>query len=160
MPLGPIPMHRSLAWPFVTHLFNEPIYIYVFKYMAFCKLSNNCFGIQYASHDDIWWWFEFCAPMRNTACRWQQDLHYIYIYKHIWLNPPHFKSIGGHELAPTLRCQESREMTLDVVHTLGLFFGRRFRITLAKNAQKNDYPVDAMYGQPDGPVVGGNLGLV
>lgn len=48
-------------------------------------------------------------------------------------------------------------MTLDLAHVVGLAFGCRFRISLAENAQKDDYPADVMYGQPDGPVVGGSL---
>ncbi|CAL1150273.1 unnamed protein product [Cladocopium goreaui] len=50
--------------------------------------------------------------------------------------------------------KESKQMTLDLAHVVGLAFGCRFRISLAENAQKDDYPADAMYGQPDGPVVG------
>ena len=53
--------------------------------------------------------------------------------------------------------EESKQMTLDLAHVVGLAFGCRFRISLAENAQKDDFPADAMYGQPDGPVVGGSL---
>ena len=48
-------------------------------------------------------------------------------------------------------------MTLDLAHAVGLAFGCRFRISFADNAKQGDYPVDAMYGHPDGPLIGGSL---
>ena len=57
-------------------------------------------------------------------------------------------------------CQESKQMTFEVAHLVGLSFGCRFRITTAKNAQKHfgeQYSSDAFYGKPDGPIAGGDL---
>jgi hypothetical protein len=56
--------------------------------------------------------------------------------------------------------QESKQVTFEAAHLIGLHFGCRFRITCAKSVQKHfgeQYARDALYGWEDGPIVGARL---
>lgn len=51
--------------------------------------------------------------------------------------------------------QEAKQVTLDLAHVIGLYFGCSFRITVDKEIVKSHkLPEDALYGRMGSPVCG------